>query len=238
MSRAGAALRLLLAVCAGVVVVVSASDALAVKHRRPFAPYIGLGYGFDNNFGAAGCLNYACAGSKCYDGHTGSDFPVGLGTEVLAGAPGVVVAVNQGCADYGYFGNPCGGRCGNYVRLQHADGTRTLFCHMKNGSIVVSVNQSVGCGQKLGLSASSGSSTGYHLHFGWTSGSTRDSFSGGCATGGAWVNQGSYSGAPGADCEVQCQCSPGQTQSQGCGRCGTQTRTCGGNCQWGGWSGC
>lgn len=212
--------------------------ARAERHRRPFAPGIGLGYGFDNNFGAAGCTNYACAANKCYDGHTGSDFPLGLGTEVLAGAPGVVVEVHQGCADWGYLGNPCGGRCGNYVRLQHADGTRSLYCHMKNGAMVVSVNDRVGCGQKLGLSASSGSSTGYHLHFGWTSGSTRDPFSGGCATGGGWVNQGPYTGTPGTDCSVQCQCSPAEVQTQGCGRCGSQTRTCEGSCQWGGWSGC
>ncbi len=34
-----------------------------------------------------------------------------------------------------------------------------------------------------------------------------------------------------------CECSAGQSQSKGCGRCGTQTRGCDG-CHWGGWSGC
>jgi len=33
-------------------------------------------------------------------------------------------------------------------------------------------------------------------------------------------------------------CTPGQTQSQDCGNCGTKKRTCDGNGQWGDWSGC
>ena len=33
-------------------------------------------------------------------------------------------------------------------------------------------------------------------------------------------------------------CTPGKQQSAGCGNCGTKTRTCGSNGQWGGWSGC
>ncbi|MFH1435452.1 MAG: hypothetical protein ABIJ56_07020 [Pseudomonadota bacterium] len=33
-------------------------------------------------------------------------------------------------------------------------------------------------------------------------------------------------------------CSPGETGSQACGDCGTQTRSCGGDYTWGGWSAC
>jgi MYXO-CTERM domain-containing protein len=36
----------------------------------------------------------------------------------------------------------------------------------------------------------------------------------------------------------QCACTPGQAQSQGCGRCGQQERACGDDCQWGGWGAC
>jgi MYXO-CTERM domain-containing protein len=35
-----------------------------------------------------------------------------------------------------------------------------------------------------------------------------------------------------------CECSPGQTQTQSCGQCGSQKRTCGTNCRWGAWSTC
>ena len=36
----------------------------------------------------------------------------------------------------------------------------------------------------------------------------------------------------------QCACAPADTQSQGCGRCGQQTRTCGPDCQWGACGAC
>lgn len=37
---------------------------------------------------------------------------------------------------------------------------------------------------------------------------------------------------------TQCECTAGQTQTQGCGNCGTQSRTCGADCRWGGWGSC
>ncbi|APR87628.1 Type IV fimbrial biogenesis protein PilY1 [Minicystis rosea] len=36
----------------------------------------------------------------------------------------------------------------------------------------------------------------------------------------------------------QCQCSPGQVQSEACGDCGTRSRSCDSSCNWGGWGGC
>ena len=102
------------------------SLAQAGNLRRPFAPAVAVRYGFDNNGGGAGCTDYNCGGD-CYDTHTGSDFPVGLGTAVLAADAGRVTQVNDGCANYGYYGNTCGGRCGNYVRIQHDDGMNYCF---------------------------------------------------------------------------------------------------------------
>ena len=37
---------------------------------------------------------------------------------------------------------------------------------------------------------------------------------------------------------VEGECTPGKSQSQACGNCGSQSRTCSGSGQWGGWSGC
>jgi hypothetical protein len=183
-----------------VVALVPASARAQVRHRRPLDPAPNINYGYDNR-GGGGCTDYNC-GTRCYDGHTGTDMPVGLGTPVLASAAGTVIAVNNGCANYGSLGNTCGGRCGNYVQLQHADGTQSLYCHMQLNSFRVSRGQSVGCGQHLGNSASSGSSTGPHLHFGWRSGgSYRDPFSGRCSNGGnAWTGQNPYPQMPGASC--------------------------------------
>lgn len=47
-----------------------------------------------------------------------------------------------------------------------------------------------------------------------------------------------YIYAPGVTSCQQCACSPGAVETNGCGNCGTESRTCGGDCQWGGWSGC
>lgn len=36
----------------------------------------------------------------------------------------------------------------------------------------------------------------------------------------------------------QCECAPGQQQSEPCGDCGRRVRTCNSGCRWDGWSGC
>ncbi|MBI2393620.1 MAG: VCBS repeat domain-containing M23 family metallopeptidase [Deltaproteobacteria bacterium] len=178
------------------------ASAEAVKLRRPYAPAIARNYGFDNNGGAAGCRDYMCK-SACYDTHTGTDFPVPLGTNVLAGAAGKVVTVVNACANYGSVGNSCGGYCGNYVKIRHPDGDETLYCHMMRDSLTVKVGDTVGCGQKIGRSASSGSSSGPHLHLAVApGGGTRvDVYAGPCTgSKGYWVDPTSYGAPPGASC--------------------------------------
>ena len=101
------------------------SDADAqVRFRRPYDGGYRLGYGFDNDGGAGGCRDYNC-GSACYNGHTGEDFATPRGTVVRAAAAGRVVSRHNGCANTGYVGNTCGGRCGNYVQVEHDEGPRT-----------------------------------------------------------------------------------------------------------------
>jgi MYXO-CTERM domain-containing protein len=184
----------------------STTASAQVRHRRPFAASISVNYHFDNNTGG-GCRDYNC-GSRCYDGHSGTDFGIPVGTAVLAGADGVVVATNNGCANTGYVGNPCGGRCGNYVQLEHADGSRSIYCHMQLNSLAVSRGQRVRCGQQIGRSASSGSSSGPHLHFGWKRSATAasiDSYRGRCTTSpGAWVDPRSSPLSP----NDRCACVP------------------------------
>lgn len=83
--------------------------------------------------------------------HTGIDFHAASGTEVHAVGLGTVV-------EAGY-----GGAYGNNVVIKHADGTYTQYGHMS--SLSVSVGQQVTPGQKIGLSGSTGNSSGPHLHF-------------------------------------------------------------------------
>ncbi len=226
---------------AGVVSLAAALTALApaaraqVRHRHPLNTRPNINYGFDNRAGS-GCTDYNC-GSRCYDGHTGTDIPVGVGTTVVASAAGTVIATNNGCANYGYRGNTCGGRCGNYVQLEHSDGTRTIYCHMQLNSLAVSRGQRVTCGQTLGRSASSGSSTGPHLHFGWQRGGvSRDPFTGRCSNGGnAWVSQQPYPQSPATGCACVASTEVCDGRDNDCdGRVddGIAARTCGrGRCQ-------
>ena len=165
---------------------------------------------FDLNKGSSPLKDWNC-GTKTYSGHKGTDFGVAQTINqrpVLAAADGVVANRNDGCANYGSYGNNCGGGYGNYVKLTHAGtGHSTYYAHMANGSVAVSKGQTVKCGTLLGKAASSGSSTGPHLHFEvrYNSDSVRDDpFTGSC--GGPltyWKVQNGYQKLPSAD-----QCAP------------------------------
>jgi MYXO-CTERM domain-containing protein len=95
------------------------------------------------------------------------------------------------------------------VQVTHDDGSVAIYCHMRLNSFTVSNGQRVSCGQKLGQSASSGSSTGPHLHLGWrrsSGASSQDAFRGSCTSSpGCWNQQNGYRDPVGTDCEVSCQ---------------------------------
>jgi murein DD-endopeptidase MepM/ murein hydrolase activator NlpD len=158
-----------------------------------------------------GHTDWNCGGIT-YDGHGGTDFAiyggwgaVDEGREVLAAADGVVVQANDGEFDRCTTG-ACsgGGGFGNYVAIQHADGVVTYYGHQRTGSIAVGVGDTVTCGQHLGFIASSGASTGPHVHFEPRNPSGFDPFGGGgCSDGGShWNDQGAYAGLPGQVCPV------------------------------------
>ena len=95
-----------------------------------------------------------CGG--CSAIHDGVDFLPGAGTPIMSIADGVVVTATSD-----------GGGLGNYVEVQHNIGGElitSLYAHMQDGSIQVSVGQRVTAGQQLGAVGSTGQSTGPHLH--------------------------------------------------------------------------
>jgi len=53
----------------------------------------------------------------------------------------------------------------NYLRLLHADGTMTIYVHLRTGSARVQIGQSVAAGELIAESGNTGYSTGPHLHF-------------------------------------------------------------------------
>ncbi|MFF3785847.1 peptidoglycan DD-metalloendopeptidase family protein [Streptomyces sp. NPDC001933] len=96
--------------------------------------------------------NYRASGSNWSSGsHSGIDFPVASGTSVKSITSGTVVTAGWG------------GAYGNQVVVKHADGHYSQYGHLSSAS--VSVGQAVSAGQQIGLSGSTGNSTGPHLHF-------------------------------------------------------------------------
>ena len=92
--------------------------------------------------------------------HKGVDIGgVGYTTQVLASKAGTVI-VSQYSNSYG-----------NYVVVSHGSGNTTLYAHMSSRS--VSAGQYVQQGQVLGITGSTGNSTGAHLHFEITEGGVR-----------------------------------------------------------------
>ena len=83
--------------------------------------------------------------------HQGVDLDTGTGWPV--------VATRAGTAYTGY-----GKAAGNYITIDHHDGFKSIYMHLSGFSISNGTN--VSAGQQIGLTGSSGVSTGDHLHFG------------------------------------------------------------------------
>lgn len=84
--------------------------------------------------------------------------------EVIAAAGGVIMNTIDGNSDQNC--SFAGTGQWNAVFLVHDDGSRTWYGHMKNGSVTKkSQGMRVEAGEYLGVVASSGMSTGPHLHF-------------------------------------------------------------------------
>lgn len=116
---------------------------------------------------SGGVLDWDCS-NYTYDGHRGHDAGIGsfkrqaIGVPVFAALDGVVVDAHDGEPD---MNTTWANQPANYVVLDHGNTHYTLYWHLKRGSVAVSVNQLVKAGTQLGLTASSGHSTGPHLHF-------------------------------------------------------------------------
>jgi murein DD-endopeptidase MepM/ murein hydrolase activator NlpD len=134
---------------------------------------------------ASSWSDWNCA-TVSYDGHSGNDLILRDFTEqdqgrwVLAAADGVVEYHVDGYFDRNTF--PTGRS--NYVLVDHADGTRSWYYHLKKRSQLVTVGQQVFEGQPLGQVGSSGPSSWPHLHFEVDDGtSIHEPYSGACQPG-------------------------------------------------------
>lgn len=96
-----------------------------------------------------------------YAGHTGVDVNIGVaGKNVVAVKGGTVItstALKNSDGTYRSYGE--------YIMINHGDGTVTLYAHMLAGSRRVGPGDKVSQGQVIGTVGSTGNSTGTHLHF-------------------------------------------------------------------------
>ncbi|MEV0741179.1 M23 family metallopeptidase [Streptomyces sp. NPDC050549] len=100
--------------------------------------------------------SFAQAGSMWQSTHSGQDFAVASGTNVVAAHGGTVVkAGGNGAGD--------GAAYGNAIVIKHGNGTYSQYAHLSR--IDVKVGQVVSTGQHIALSGNTGNSSGPHLHF-------------------------------------------------------------------------
>ncbi len=99
-------------------------------------------FGYRGNIGVTGASTY----------HKGIDIAAPIGAEVIASADGTVEVA-------GYSRS-----AGNWIRINHANGIKTVYMH--NSELLVTVGQEVKQGDIIALSGNTGISGGPHLHFG------------------------------------------------------------------------
>jgi murein DD-endopeptidase MepM/ murein hydrolase activator NlpD len=96
------------------------------------------------------------SGAMWQSTHSGQDFAVPSGTDVMAAHGGTVVkAGGNGAGD--------GPAYGNAIVIKHANGTYSQYAHLSR--IDVKVGQIVKTGQHIARSGNTGNSSGPHLHF-------------------------------------------------------------------------
>ncbi|MER7778306.1 M23 family metallopeptidase [Streptomyces sp. NPDC048232] len=88
--------------------------------------------------------------------HSGQDFAVPIGTNVVATHGGTVVkAGGNGAGD--------GPAYGNAIVIKHGNGTYSQYAHLSK--VNVKIGQVVKTGQSIAKSGNTGNSSGPHLHF-------------------------------------------------------------------------
>jgi murein DD-endopeptidase MepM/ murein hydrolase activator NlpD len=149
--------------------------------------------------------DYNC-GTRTYEGHRGIDIAITpfdwnkVATnevEVIAAAGGVIIKKQDNQFDQHCFRDSTASW--NLIVIEHSDGSTTWYGHMKTGFLTQKdTGEVVVTGEYLGVVASSGKSTGPHLHFevhNWDNVIT-DPFGGACNPNGVfsswWETQPKY----------------------------------------------
>lgn len=87
-------------------------------------------------------------------GRNGVDIANSCGTPIYAAADGAVTQADSSGWNGGF---------GKFIKIQHPNGTETLYAH--NGRLLANVGDAVVRGQQIAVMGSTGRSTGCHVHF-------------------------------------------------------------------------
>jgi murein DD-endopeptidase MepM/ murein hydrolase activator NlpD len=98
-----------------------------------------------------------------HKGELALDFKVKKKTKICAARDGVVIGARED-SDKGGL-KPENMSDGNYISIQHYDGSIAHYWHLLKDGVMVNVGDSITKGQLIGLSGNTGYSAFPHLHF-------------------------------------------------------------------------
>lgn len=96
-------------------------------------------------------------------GEKALDFKVKTGTKVCAARAGIVTVARKDSDKRGLKTKNLS--AGNYIFIQHDDGSEANYWHFKKDGVLVNVGDTVQTGQLIGYSGNTGFSAFPHLHF-------------------------------------------------------------------------
>ncbi len=98
-----------------------------------------------------------------HKGEKALDFKVKTGTKVCAARAGIVTAARKDSDKRGLKTKNLSD--GNYIFIQHDDGSEANYWHFKKDGVLVNIGDTVQTGQLIGYSGNTGFSAFPHLHF-------------------------------------------------------------------------
>lgn len=91
------------------------------------------------------------------------DFKIKKRTKICAAREGIVIGAREDSDEGGL--KPGNMSDGNYISIQHADGSVAHYWHLLKNGVLVNIGDTVAKGQPIGLSGNTGYTAFPHLHF-------------------------------------------------------------------------
>ncbi|MBN1909248.1 MAG: peptidoglycan DD-metalloendopeptidase family protein [Pirellulales bacterium] len=155
---------LIITVLAGVLFAFSSTSLLAQNGMRPSnVQPVGPVYSLPYEPGATFLVGQGYLEFPTHEGIYAIDWLMPEETPIVAARAGVIVEVVDSFSQSGMTEDMK--QKGNFVRIQHDDGSRALYYHLAQNGAKVKVGQRVEEGQRIALSGNTGFSATPHLHF-------------------------------------------------------------------------